>query len=279
MPRISVIIPCYNQGAYVDEAIASVLAQTYQDFEIFVVNDGSTDPATITTLNALNYPKTKVVHTPNLGLPGARNLGIQNASGEFILPLDADDKIAPTYLEKALSVITTQPAVGIVYCKAWMFGTRSGPWDLPDYKFPDILLSPRIHCTALFRKTDWEKVGGYSSEMIHGWEDYDFWLSLIEMGREVHCIPEVLFYYRQHESSMITALDKDRASALTNILFRRHRKLYEDNLGTLFGSVLLQESNTRFLKNSLDFKLGRAVLAPFREIARFFKRLKKPSAK
>ena len=95
MPKVSVIIPCYNQGACLEEAVDSVLAQTFQDFEILVVNDGSTDEATIRMLGKYERPKTRVIHTDNQGLAMARNNGIREARGAYILPLDADDKIGP----------------------------------------------------------------------------------------------------------------------------------------------------------------------------------------
>jgi glycosyltransferase involved in cell wall biosynthesis len=247
MPEISVIIPCFNQGRYLDEAIQSVLQQTFQDFEIIVVNDGSTEPQTIEKLNAIDFPKTRVLHTPNLGLPGARNLGIRNAAGRFILPLDADDRIAPTYLAKARAVMERDPGIGIVYCKGSYFGKMSGPWNLPAYRFPDILLSPRIHCCSLFRKADWAVAGGYCEEMIHGWEDYDLWLSFIGMGRGVHRIPEALFHYRQHEVNMTKKISKKRSKELYGTLFHRHRALYEANI---LGLVLLGGSFHRRLIRS-----------------------------
>jgi glycosyltransferase involved in cell wall biosynthesis len=102
MPKISVIIPCFNQGPYLDEAVDSVLAQTFQDFEILVVDDGSTDAETIKILRDFARPKTRIIRTENQGLSAARNNGIREAMGEYILPLDADDKIGPGYLEDAV---------------------------------------------------------------------------------------------------------------------------------------------------------------------------------
>ena len=105
MPKVSIVIPCYNHGKFVDETVQSCLKQTYQDIEIIIVNDGSTDEYTNTLLKDYQRPKTKVITIQNQGLPTARNTGIREAVGEYILPLDADDKIAPTYIEKAVNVI------------------------------------------------------------------------------------------------------------------------------------------------------------------------------
>ena len=97
MPAVSVVIPCYNQGQYLAEAVASVNAQTFTDWEIVVVDDGSTDPTTQRLLTAFTHPRARLVRSANGGLAAARNLGISHAAGRFILPLDCDDRIAPTY--------------------------------------------------------------------------------------------------------------------------------------------------------------------------------------
>src|SRR3972149_1699479 len=99
-PRVSVIIPCYNLGPYLDEAVGSVLSQTYQDFEILVVDDGSTDPATRTLLADYRRPKTRVIQLPHGGLAAARNAGVANAGGEYLCALDADDRLASSFLAK-----------------------------------------------------------------------------------------------------------------------------------------------------------------------------------
>jgi glycosyltransferase involved in cell wall biosynthesis len=237
-PKVSIIIPCFNQGIYLAAAIESVLAQTFQDFEIVVVNDGSTDPQTRAILQKLSFPKTTIFHAENKGVSVARNLGIQKARGLYILPLDADDKIAPTYVEKAVRILDSRPEIGIVYCEAEFFGKKKGQWHLPPYKLPDVLLYPRIFCTALFRKKDWESAGGFSPEMIYGWEDFDFWLSLIERGCGVYQIPEVLFYYRQSDAGMTKSMTRQKMIYSYERLFFRHQKLYTENIGFVFGALL-----------------------------------------
>lgn len=210
MPKVSVIIPCYNQGAYLTEAVDSVLAQTFQDFEILIVDDGSTEPETINVLRDVAWPKTQVVRTENQGLSAARNNGIRDATGVYILPLDADDKIGPGYLEEAVSILDRHPEIGVVYCEAAYFGIREGRWPLPDYS-PDQLLNHNvIFCSALFRRRDWEKVGGFNVNMVYGWEDWDFWLALVQLGVKVYRIPKVHFFYRIREASMVHAMDEEK---------------------------------------------------------------------
>ena len=184
MVKVSVIIPCYNQGRFVDEAVASVRAQSFQDYEIIIVDDGSTD-GSAAILQGYNEEKICVLSTSNQGLASARNNGIQKASGKYILPLDADDAIQPTYLEQGVQLLEENENLGIVYCRAALFGAVETEWNLPEYSLSEMLLDNVIFCSALFRKSDWQAVGGYDPGMVYGWEDYDFWLSLIELGREV----------------------------------------------------------------------------------------------
>ena len=196
MSKVSVIMPCYNDGAYIEEAVQSVHAQTYKDIELIIIDDGSDDEHTLNVLNNFKQSGIKVLRTERLGPAGARNAGIAAAAGKYILPLDADDKIEPEYIEKAVKVLEENEHISVVFCYANLFGERSGRWGLPNYSFEKMLLDNIVFVTALFYKEDWEKVGGFRVEMKHGMEDYDFWLSIMELGREIYQIPEVLFHYR-----------------------------------------------------------------------------------
>ena len=226
MPKVSVIIPCYNLGKYLDEAVDSVLAQTFRDFEIIVVNDGSTDRATNELLDRYDRPTVRVIRTKNQGLARARNTGIAEARGEYILPLDADDTIGPRYLELAVARLNSNRNLGIVYCRGELFGDRNGPVAAPEFSRRIMLFSNLIFCSALFRKEDWRRVGGYNPEMVHGCEDWDFWLSVLELGRTVHRIPRVLFFYRVREASMNLAMAGDRRLAMFRRIVTNHPGLY-----------------------------------------------------
>lgn len=237
-PTVSVIIPCYNQGHYIDEAVGSVLNQTYQDLEIVIVNDGSTDANTIAILKSYSRVKTVVIHTDNQGLASARNNGIQAARGEYILPLDADDKISKTYVEKAVSLLQANENLGIVYSEAEFFGSRTGKWRLSQYHFPSILLDNVIFCSGFFRRSDWQKIGGYRANMKYGWEDYDFWLSMIELGRQIHRIPEPLFFYRKTSRSMADSMSREAYIYSYSQLFKNHPQLYSENIEVLFAEIV-----------------------------------------
>ena len=244
-PLISVIVPCYNQGQYLDEAVDSILAQTYQNFEIIIINDGSTEPESIKILNNYHKPKSKVIHTSNQGVCRARNTAIETAQGKYIFPLDADDKIAPTYLEKALKIIENNLDVGIVYCETILFGDQEGTSTsspLPKIflgkdSLPEILLHNRIHNSALYLKSDWELVNGYNPNMIYGLEDYDFWLSILETGKKAYLIEEYLYFWRKKEVSR-TTLAKQNLLACYTQLFENHQDLYLGNMEAIFDHIL-----------------------------------------
>lgn len=286
MPKVSVVIPCYNQGQYIAEAVNSVLSQTFQNFEVIIVNDGSNDIFTDKLLHKFNHPKIQIIHTTNYGLSAARNNGIQISKGEYILPLDADDKISPVYLEQAVKILDENIYMGIVYSKAEFFGNKSGTWDLGDYNFPDILVGNMIFCSALFRRSDWEIVGGYKPIMKYGWEDYEFWLSLIELGREVYQIPEVLFYYRQKDYSMLNTMQEEKWLYSYEQLFLNHKELYSKHIRRLFKEhielgkykELLYdkqriEQELDAIKKSNSYQIGKIITLPFRICYLIFRKL------
>lgn len=229
MPRISVVIPCFNQGEFVVEAVESVLNQTCDDFEIIVVDDGSTEIATTAILDALHFPRTRVVRTVNQGLAAARNNGIAEAAGDYILPLDADDRIGHEYLAKASGVLDERAEVGFVYCLAELFGAARGKFYLNNATLKEMLLDSRVFCSAMFRKADWSAVGGYNANMVYGWEDWDFWLSLLELGKQPYMIEEVMFYYRVKPFSMIRSMTVEQKVAMHRQLLENHPALYSDN--------------------------------------------------
>jgi len=239
---VSVIIPCHNHGIYINEAIESVRAQTYPEWEIIVVDDGSTDSQTDTVLRQLACERISIVRCPHRGPASARNTGIAQSRGNYILPLDADDQVFPTYLEKAVRILDQQPDVGIVYSRAEFFGKQTGPWLLPPFTLPDSIFEPSIFACAFFRKADWIATGGYDETLTRGYEDHDFWLSIIESGRRVVQIPEVLFRYRRTPGSFSQSLTLDeRITAFTHV-YRNHKQLFEQNIEVLLAKFLQRES-------------------------------------
>ena len=228
MPKVSIIIPCYNQGKYVAEAINSALRQTFKDIEIVCVNDGSTDNSVEIIKSFENKYKNFIFlnNEENRGVIYSRNFAIKNCNGTYILPLDADDIIEPTYVEKAVKILDNNPNIGIVYCKAKIFGNYDKYWNLKPFNKSDILYENCIFCSALFRKSDFIKIGGYNNNMKYGCEDYDLWLSFIEQGLEVFQINEILFSYRQYDETSRTTISLKNKKEIWNNLIKNHINLY-----------------------------------------------------
>lgn len=239
MPKVSIIITCFNLGKYIKEAIDSVLIQTFQDFEIIIINDGSTDDETNSILESLNHSKIRVFNINNQGLANARNYGIELAAGKYILPLDADDKIAHSYLEKAIAVLESNQNIGIVYCQAEVFDQENYKWDLPEYELSRMLVDNLIFCSAFFQRDDWKSVGGYKISMIYGWEDYEFWLSIIELKRDVYRIPECLFFYRKRIDSMASIMSREHLYYSYKEIVKNHSELYINNIEYIYEYIYL----------------------------------------
>ena len=242
--KISIIIPCFNDGEYIKEAIASINNQTCKALEIIIIDDASTDAQTEQVLSKLKQDNLTVIYMEqNAGPAVARNRGIELAKGKYILPLDADDKIAPTYLEKAKEILDDHSEVGIVYCEAEFFGEETGKWDLLSYSFPEILITNMVFATAMYRKSDWESVGGYNKNMLKGNEDYDFWLSLIEHNTGVYQIDEVLFYYRIKKTSRTQKLRQNRQALIDSFhqLYLNHEALYDKHKVFIFQRLIEKE--------------------------------------
>ena len=227
-PKVSIIIPCFNQCKYIGEAITSALTQTYTNVEIVIINDASTDDSKSIIENFAQKYKNIVFlnNEENKGVVYSRNTAIDAACGEYILPLDGDDKIEPTYVEKAVKILQNNPKIGIVYCKAKLFGNKCGEWKLPEFSETEILYQNCIFCSSLFRKSDFEKVGKYKEYMNNGHEDWDLWLSFLEAGLKVYKIDEFLFNYRQLSSNTRTDMTWETAKNLRLELLKNHLSLY-----------------------------------------------------
>lgn len=227
-PLISIVIPCYNHGEYLSEAVDSVLSQTWQDFEILVVNDGSTDPNTRSILGKFSRPKTRLIHHEvNRGLPTARNTGVRHAKGKYICCLDADDKLQPTFLEKAILVLETNCGVDFVYSWTQVFGEENRVWYNPEFDPAELVHGNQIFTAAVYRRRAWEEIGGYREEMVEGYEDWEFWIRMAKAGFRGHRIPEKLLFVRRVGRSFIHRA-MERHEQLVADIQRYNPEVYED---------------------------------------------------
>ena len=227
MTRVSIIIPCYNLGEYLQEALDSALQQTHADLEVILVDDGSTDPATIRTIDQLApHPQLRVFRTPNQGVARARNYGISLATGAYILPLDADDRILPEYVARAAAILDADPGVAFVGCHYRTFGLYQSECRPAAYRLPDLLVENVVLGNSLFRRCVWEEVGGYCPDILM--EDWDLWLSMLERGYRGEVLPEILFEYRVRPGSRSSQFRQPELyQKHLQLLYTRHAGLYE----------------------------------------------------
>jgi len=238
VPKVSIVIPCYNSGLFLLDAIGSSASQSYRSFEIIVVNDGSDDSLTLQFLKQLTNSGINVIHSANQGVSAARNLGIQKAAGEFILPLDADDRLSDNFLEKTVPVLEDNPDVGVAFGTVQLFGESAGIWQQPDFSVKRLLLDNMVVVSALFKKDDFTEIGGYRLNMVHGWEDWDFWLSMAELGRRFVKVPEGVFYYRIRAESRDSKMKFWHKLLMYLSLVLNHKKLYACHPSVFFSLLI-----------------------------------------
>ena len=229
--KVSIIIPCYNHGKYVREAIVSALDQTYKNIEIVCVNDGSTDKSSEIIGEMARKYRERIVfidNKQNRGVIHARNQAIEECHGEYILPLDADDIIGKTYVEQAVAVLDANPDIGVVFCKVRYFGIINAERDLPVFNPADVLFSNLIPNSSMFRKEDFISVGKYNNNMANGLENWDLWISFVEKGFKFYKLNNPLYYRRRSGEDSRSDLANVHYNELYKQIILNHSQLYSD---------------------------------------------------
>jgi hypothetical protein len=221
--RISVVIPLFNQGKYVGEAIDSVRGEQVDDVEIVVVDDGSTDADTARVFAGLSG--VVKVKQRNRGLAAARNAGIWRSTGEYVVPLDADDMVAPGFLAAARSALRRAPEVGYVVPYIRYMGLLDLTY-VPAGFIPELDLFLHTHGKAfcMFRRSALDLVGGYD-ERFAAFEDWELQIALYRAGIESEVLPMVGQYYRRHTESMSFSKSNAIRPDLVQQLIRKHSKM------------------------------------------------------
>lgn len=242
-PRVSVVIPCFNYGRFLAEAVDSVLAQTFGDFEVVIVDDGSTDETGDVARRAIaDHPgaRIRLISQPNGGSPGhTRNVGIAEARGDYIVCLDADDTLDPGYLAACTAALDAHPEAGIAYGDTELFGGESRravppPWNSRvelDCNFLDVV--------SMFRRRVWTQVGGYDPNI--GYEDWDFWIGVIECGWTGVKAPGALWNYRVHGAGMFTS-HSSRDQKIKAEIILKHPRMYNARQRSWAEGVLSGDS-------------------------------------
>jgi glycosyltransferase involved in cell wall biosynthesis len=251
--KVNIVIPLYNQEQYIGECMRSAMAQTYSNFDITVIDDGSTDRSALVAREVIDewntivrpnvctdvdgawdfWNRLKIVTQENKGLSESRNIGFRMGDGEFILPLDSDDWINPTYLEHTVPKMA-DPQVGIVSTDMQYEGllhTRIPPKGLT---LAHEMVSNDLPVCSLIRRTAFEQTKGYEtifievvgSSKVLGYEDWNMWIDILKRGWKVAVVNEPLFHYRVKPVSMITQA-KTKHQGLVRLIHLLHPDLWK----------------------------------------------------
>jgi glycosyltransferase involved in cell wall biosynthesis len=234
MVKVSVVVPCYNQGAYLNDCVHSILNQSYTYLECIIVDDGSTDNSrSIIERLVFDNHQVKAIYQSNKGVASARNEGIKKAKAKFILPLDADDKLSSNYLSKCIEEFEAESDLSLVYGAIEKFGEINNSIQNVPYSFKKLLSQNMIHCSAVFHKKSWEAVGGYDESMILGLEDWEFWINILNNKSKVAFVGESTLYYRIKKSSRNRSFSKVDRDKIAQYISEKHRVKYLEVINNL----------------------------------------------
>lgn len=286
-PLVSVIVTCYNYGAFLNSVLGCLEAQTCRNFEIILIDDGSTDSETIARveeLKKLPQSNLRIMQQPNQGVIAARNNAIAKAQGKYIFPLDADDTIEPTFLEKCLLFLENSPEHFFVYTWTHSTGDKDFIWETQDSD-PEYSLIENRMGYVLFRRSAFMQVGGYNPVMTGGYEDWEFCVNLAAHGYIGRVIKEPLYNYyvkpgaRNYHAIKKHELLKDKISDLHRLAIKTHKRhlfqlaqqsyLVQDQLINFFTNSETEPGNEFFLidlyNSNIDFSAVREKLITWLE--------------
>lgn len=273
---ISIIIPCYNDAEFIEQAINSALNQTYPNKEIIVVDDGS-NKDTKAVLKRLEQKIDKLITQENSGQSRARNNGIKQAKGSFILVLDSDDYFENSFCEKAIYIFKKDSNVKLVTCFANLIfddKTKNYIYKPKGGDIKSFLTSNSALGSAMFKESDWDVCGGYDESMTNGLEDWEFYIRLLSKSGIAEVVKEPLYNYRKRQNTTTSKANKAKYELL-NSIFTKHKDLnikYYDEFTKQLLVKLEKEEREKFKnKNRIEFKLGELILTPFRWVKSIFK--------
>ena len=255
---LSIIIPCYNSEATLEETLDSVLQQDYDNWEALIINDGSPDQLESIALKWVEKdPRFKYYKKENGGLGKARNYAINKAQGEILLPLDSDNKIRPSYVSNNISKFLENPDIGVIYGNAEYFGEKSGVWYVGEFDTYRMLNHNYIDACALIRKSTIDEVGLFEENLPYqGHEDWDLWLKIMASKYNFLFVDEIAFDYRVSNNSMIKSFDDKMLKKNIDFIEKKHYKQYVEAMRIL---RIENKKLKKDLNNTLIIKVKRKL--------------------
>lgn len=277
-PLISVIVPCFNQAEYLPDALQSLLDQTYSNWECIIVNDGSPDNTEEVALEWVNKDsRFKYFNKENSGVCDTRNFGVKQAFGEYIVPLDGDDKLGSGYFAEAIKTFKADPQIKLMYSDTILFGDRNERLINKEFIFENMITENQIFNSAIFRRSDFLEVGGYNTNMVDGIEDWDFYLSLIKPTDKVVKLNAFHYYYRIKAVSRSASINthKEKNDVMLLQMFKNHIPLFLEYFNPVRDRIEAEhyKYETKAISNSIEYKIGKLLYSPIRLIQRIYRKL------
>lgn len=268
MPKVSVIIPYYNQGAFLLDALGSLKKQRFKDFEVIIINDGSTDAESIRIFNSLSDSGLPciLISQENAGPSVARNKAVNMAKGEYLVFLDADDLICENTIALCYEAMENDDETGIVYGNNGLFGGKIDVHRQGNFNIIKMLRANEIALCSMVRKKAFIDAGRFDESLSKkGLEDWDFWLSLYEKNWKFKYIDELMFDVRVNDSSRTFTVSNKQIDDLRKYIYNKHSAI----LSEAFLELYHENKN---IKKTIDVKIGKALLSPARYMKKLFTR-------
>lgn len=267
-PLVSFIIPYFNAGSTIQETIDSIFDQSYPHFDIWIINDGSTDPVSIEKLMDFEgNEQIHILHQENAGPSVAKNIGAKISNGELLCFVDSDNILLENYISQAILVFMNYSNIDVVYSDFEFFGEKTGVHKsnfIDPYK---IFIWNSIDNCVIIKKESFFSVGGFDPYLSKlGLEDWELWINLLKNNKQFFYLEKVHFKYRVISSSRTNTVANQNLGKITNHISNKHSsylsKIYKE---TYYKHKITIES--------IDFRLGKLILTPYRFIKYFVFRL------
>jgi glycosyltransferase involved in cell wall biosynthesis len=264
-PLVSFIIPYYNAGTTIQETIDSIFNQSYPNFDIWLINDGSTDQFSIDKLKEFEgIEKIHLLHQENAGPSVAKNLGVENARGELICFVDADNILLNNYIEEAVIAFDENPSIDVVYSDFEYFGDRLGIHKSNKIDSSTIFIGNSVDNCVVIRKTTFLSVKGFDSNLSKlGLEDWELWMNLLKNKKKFFYIEKIHFRYR--------VISTSRTNITANLNIEKINKYIANKHSDFLSEIYIETYyKNKMTLESIDFRIGKLILSPYRLIKSIF---------
>jgi glycosyltransferase involved in cell wall biosynthesis len=262
---VSFIIPYFNAGSTIQETIDSILNQSYPNFDIWLINDGSTDPLSIEKLKTFEgNEKIHILHQENAGPSVARNSAIRQTTAKYIIPLDADDNVEKNTIIEGIEVMESIETCGVVYGNLQFFGTQTGIKTQEKFNLEKQLIWNQLAVCGLIRKQVFEDLGYYDEYLSKlGLEDWEFWIRVGHSKWNIIKLDHIHFSIRIQENSRTLDVANKNIDLIKGYVGQKHAKVWQQVYEAKFY-------HAKMILETPDYKIGKLILAPYRFLKKKF---------